>query len=387
VSEPVRVLHVVTRMNVGGPARHLITLLPLLRDRGFEPLLVHGAVDPEEGELLPDDERVIRLPTLRRPVHLPADLRALMEVSRIVDRLRPRVVHTHMAKAGALGRLAAHRARVPAVVHTFHGHVLESYFSRPMNAVLVRAERHLADRTDALIGVSIAVRDDLLRLGIGEEKQWRVIDYGLDLEPLLAGDVEPADARESLGLLAGVPIVGIVGRLVPIKNHRLFFEAARAVLEEHPDTMFVVAGDGELRATLEADAGRTLGDRVRFTGWVRSLPKLYAALDLVVLTSLNEGTPFSLIEAAAAGRPVVATDVGGVADAVADGETGFLVPSGDPRALAAAISRLLGDRSLSRRMGEAGRRRAAMAFSPAVMADRVAELYLEILAAKGHAAH
>lgn len=385
MAESVRIVHVVTRMNVGGAARHLITLLPLLRERGFEPVLVHGMADPQEGELLPDDERVIRLPTLRRPVDPFADLRALRELRRIVDRLRPHVVHTHMAKAGALGRVAAHRARVPAIVHTFHGHVLEGYFSKRMNSILLRAERYLADRSDALIAVSSTVRDDLLRLGIGDQARWRVIAYGVDLEPLLVSEIDSAEARRSLGVPAGVPVVGIVGRLVPIKNHALFFEAARAVLERHADAVFVVAGDGELRASLESDAASALGDRVRFTGWVRSLPELYAALDVVVLTSLNEGTPFSLVEAAAAGVPAVATNVGGVSDVVADGETGFLVPSGGARALAAAISRLLGDRSLSRRMGEAARRWAATAFSPEVMADRVAEVYLEILAAKERA--
>jgi glycosyltransferase involved in cell wall biosynthesis len=209
-----------------------------------------------------------------------------------------------------------------------------------------------------------------------------VIGLGLDLDPLLTGEADPADARRSLGFPPDVTIVGIVGRLVPIKNHALFFEAARAVLDEHPDTLFVVAGDGELRARLEADAASELGGHVRFTGWVLSLPRLYAALDVVVLTSLNEGTPFSLIEAAAAGRPVVATDVGGVADAVVDGKTGIIVPSNDPQALARAISRLLADPALTAKMGEAGRQRATTAFSAPVMADRIAGVYHEILAAK-----
>jgi glycosyltransferase involved in cell wall biosynthesis len=146
--------------------------------------------------------------------------------------------------------------------------------------------------------------------------------------------------------------------------------------------VFVVAGDGELRATLEGEAQRTLGDRIRFTGWVFSLPQLYAALDIVVLTSLNEGIPFSLIEAAASGTPVVATDVGGVTEAVVHGETGFVTPRDDAPALAREISRIVGDRALARRMGEAGRRHAETAFSPVTMADKIAGLYREILAAK-----
>jgi glycosyltransferase involved in cell wall biosynthesis len=384
VPEPVRVLYVVTRMNVGGPARHLLTLLPLMRDRGFEPLLVYGSAGPREGELLPnDDEHAIRFPTLRRRIDPVADLRAIRQLTRLMREHPPQVVHTHMAKAGALGRTAARRAGIAATVHTFHGHVLEGYFGRPVNAAIVRAERHLAGRTDALVAVSSAVRDDLLRIGIGAAEQWRVIGYGLDLEPLLEIEVDPVDARRSLGIPVDVPVVGIVGRLVLIKNHRLFFEAARAVLERHPETVFVVAGDGELRAMLEGEAGRALGDRVRFTGWVLSLPRLYAALDVVVLTSLNEGTPFSLIEAAASGTPVVATDVGGVTEAVVHGETGLVTPRDDASALAREISRIVDDRALARRMGEAGRRHAETAFSPGTMADKIAGLYQEILAAKG----
>lgn len=354
-----------------------------MRDRGFEPLLVYGSTGSREGELLPrDDEHAIRLPALRRRIDPTADLRAVRQLTQLMREHRPEVVHTHMAKAGALGRTAARRAGIPAVVHTFHGHVLEGYFSRPLNAALVRAERYLARHTDALIAVSPANRDDLVRIGIGAAEQWRVIGYGVDLAPLLGSEFDPLEARRSLGIPLDVPVVGIVGRLVPIKNHRLFFEAARAVLAEHPETVFVVAGDGELRATLEGEAQRALGDRVRFTGWVLSLPRLYAALDVVVLTSLNEGTPFSLIEAAASGTPVVAIGVGGVAEAVVHGETGLVTPPGDVAALAREISRLIGDRALARRMGEAGRHHAEIAFSPVTMADKIAGLYREILAAK-----
>lgn len=384
--EPVRVLHVVTRMNVGGASRHLLSLLPLLPDRGFEPLLVHGTVEPEEGELPLEDLRAARLPSLRRPFNPATDVRAYAELSRLVRRYRPRVVHTHMAKAGTLGRTAARRRRVPAIVHTFHGHVLEGYFSAAVSRLFVATERSVARRTDALVAVSGAVRDDLLRLGIGDAQRWRVIPYGFDLEPLLAGRLDRTIARRSLGLPPAGPAVGIVGRLVPIKNHALFMDAARRVLERRADVTFVVAGDGELRTTLEDEARRTLGDRARFTGWVASLPALYAALDVVVLTSLNEGTPVALIEAAAAGLPVVATDVGGVADVVVDGETGFLVPSGDSSALAARIGDVIEDPALARKIGEEGRRRVRSAFSPDVMADRIADLYLEILQAKGRAA-
>lgn len=377
--EAVRVLHVITRMNVGGPARHLLTLLPMLRDRGFEPMLVYGSAEAEEGELPPDGLPAIRVSALRRPLDPRADLRAAAELKRAVAGFRPDVVHTHLSKAGALARRAAARERVPVVVHTFHGHVLEGYFATPANKLFLGTERYLAKRTDALVAVSGAIRDELLRLGIGDAPRWRVIPLGFELPDAPA--VNRLEARASLGLPADGPAVGIVGRLVPIKNHVLFLEAARRVLERRPEVRFVVAGDGELRTALEAEGSRMLADRVRFTGWVPSLPALYEALDVVVLTSLGEGTPVALIEAAAAGLPVIATDVGGVADVVVDGETGFLVPSGDAGLLADRIADLLGDPDLARRMGDAGRRRIATVFSPDVMADRVAGLYEELLGA------
>jgi glycosyltransferase involved in cell wall biosynthesis len=386
VPEAVRVLHVITRMNVGGPARHLLTLLPMLRERGFEPLLVHGTAEPEEGELSPGDIPTIRVPALRRPIDPPADVRAAVELRRIVKRSRPALVHTHLSKAGALGRIAARREQVPALVHTFHGHVLEGYFATPSNKLFVGTERRLAGRTDALIAVSRAVRDELLRLGIGDAARWRVIPLGFDLEHPGDEVTDRNEARRLLDVPPTGPTIGIVGRLVPIKNHVLFLEAGRRLLDRWPDATFVIAGDGELRTALEGEATRLLGDRVRFTGWVRSLPELYAALDVVVLASLNEGTPVTLIEAAAAGLPVVATNVGGVADVVVDGESGYLVPSGDASALATRIGEVLEDPGIGRRMGEAGRLRVRTAFSPQVMADRIAELYRELLEAKGRPA-
>lgn len=379
MTDPVRVVHVVTRMNIGGPARHLITLLPLLRERGFEPLLVHGMADPDEGELLPDGERVSRLPALRRPIDPLADLRALRELRRIVTRLRPRVVHTHMAKAGALGRLAAHRARVPVVVHTFHGHVLDGYFPWPVARAFLAAERSLARRTTALVAVSNAVRDELLALGIGREEQWHVVPVSLELDGLLGTPPSRAKARRSLGLPSGGKAVGVVGRLVPIKDHETFFRAAARLLRERDDVTFVVAGDGEHRRALEARARELLGDRVRFLGWVHDLAGLYAALDVVVLTSRNEGTPVSLVEAGAAGRPVVASRVGGVPEVVADGKTGILVPPADPAATAAAVRRLLDDPALARAMGEAARASLPSRFSADRLVDDLAALYDRLL--------
>jgi glycosyltransferase involved in cell wall biosynthesis len=319
------------------------------------------------------------VPDLRRAIDPIRDVRAFRQISRLIRERRPTIVHTHMAKAGALGRLAARKGRVPAIVHTFHGHVLEGYFSGPVNRAVLGAERGLARITDALIAVSPAVRDELLALRVGRPSQWRVIPIGLDLAPLLTLEPDPMSARRLLGLPEEGPVIGIVGRLAPIKDYATFLSAAARVAREVPDATFAVVGDGELRDPLESRARALLGERCRFTGWVMDLPNLYAALDVVVLTSRNEGTPVALIEAGAAGKPVVATRVGGVPDVVLEGQTGLLAPSRDPEAIAGQVLRLLRDPSEAGGLGTAAREWVRGRFSIDRLADDLAALYRELL--------
>jgi glycosyltransferase involved in cell wall biosynthesis len=350
-----------------------------MHDRGFDCRLVTGSEAPSEGRIDPGAERVAVVRALRRDVAPADDVAAARAIGRWVRGWRPEIVHTHLAKAGALGRFAAARAGVPVTVHTFHGHVLDGYFSAPVARAFLAVERRLAARTTALVAVSTAIRDELLDLGIGRPSQWRVVPVGLELGPLLASSRDPAEARRALGLPDAGPAVGIVGRLVPVKDHPTFLRAAARLAHERPDVVIVVAGDGESRGALEASGRDLLGDRVRFLGWVDDLPTLYAALDVVVLTSTNEGTPVSLVEAGAAGRPVVATRVGGVAEVVEDGRTGALVPPGDPVATAAAVERLLGDPASARAMGLAARGSVASRFDAARLDDDLVELYGELL--------
>src|SRR5204862_1426379 len=219
------------------------------------------------------------------------------------------------------------------------------------------------------LAVSAQVRDDLLELGVGRPAQWHVVPVGIDLESLVERRVPRDEARAALGLPQDGPIVGCVGRLVPIKDHEMLFQAAARLLRERPDVTFVLAGDGELREGLKARARELLGDRCVFLGWVQDLPTLYAAFDVVALTSKLEGTPVSLIEAAAAGKPVVATRVGGVREVVRDGETGLLVSSADPVAVAMSLHTLLDDPEGARRMGEEGTRWVTGRFSSRRLAD------------------
>jgi glycosyltransferase involved in cell wall biosynthesis len=380
---PPRVLRVMTRLNVGGPARQALFLTDELARRGYDTHLAYGRSAACEGSFAPAAGLpATYLSSLARELHPAEDLRAGLGLARLMRALRPDVVHTHLAKAGALGRVAALRAGVPVVVHTFHGHVLQEYFSRVSNAAFVRAERALARHTDALVAVAPWVRDELLAMGIGRPEQWHVVPVGADIAPLLAARPDPAEARARLGLPTTGPIVGCVGRLVPVKDHETFLQAARIVLCHRPDATFVLAGDGELRDRLQARARELLGDRAVFLGWVHDLSALYGAMDVVALTSRLEGTPVALIEAAASGTPVVATNVGGVREIVRDRTSGLLVPPHDPAAVAANLVALLEDPEGARRMGEEGATWVRGRFSDERLARDLDALYSELLRGK-----
>ncbi|MFN2526114.1 MAG: glycosyltransferase, partial [Actinomycetota bacterium] len=301
------VLRLITRLNIGGPARQALLLTRNLGPE-YETVLAAGTAPPAEGELTDPDIPITRVPLVRAP-HPVNDLRAFRAVRGLIRTFKPEIVHSHMAKAGTIGRLASGRADGrPRTVHTFHGHVLQGYFSSPVQRALVAVERRLARRTDALIAVSPEVRDGLLDLGIGAPERFHVIPLGLDLAPFGGIEGRSMRLRGRIGLDAETPLVGVLGRLAPIKDHAMLLEALTHVDGVH----LAVMGDGELRPSLEARARELgLGRRVHFTGWWTDVAAAIADVDAVVLSSRNEGTPVSLIEALAGGRPVVATDVGG----------------------------------------------------------------------------
>lgn len=347
------VLRVITRLNIGGPARQALLLTRALMPT-YRTILVAGTSPPAEGELLDRDTNVTRVP-LVRPISPRQDLQAVYGIRRLIGEHHPLIVHTHMAKAGTIARVAARTVRrQPRTVHTFHGHVLDGYFSPRVERAFILAERALAKTTDVLVAISPEVRDSLLELGIGREEQYRLIPLGFDLTEHLAIRGHSGVLRERFGLEDDTPLIGLVGRLAPIKDPGL---ALRAIARL-PDLHLAVVGDGELRAaTEEAASGLGIADRVHFAGWVLDVPGVMADLDVVLLTSRNEGTPVALIEAAAAGVPAVATEVGGVPSVVLDGVTGILVPPGDDEGLADALQRLAEDALLRRTYGENARGR------------------------------
>jgi glycosyltransferase involved in cell wall biosynthesis len=374
------VLLLITRLNIGGPAGQALSLAKRL-EPGFHTVLAAGAPSDREGELA-DAQVPVRHVPLVRPISPVTDLRALRAVRRLVKEARPQLVHTHMAKAGTIGRLAvlsSPRRSRPRLVHTFHGHVLEGYFGGPQQRAFIELERRLARRTDAFVAVSPEIRDELVLLGIGKPDQYHIIPLGLDLGPFLAvgtKSVARGLLRSSLGLGEDVPLAGVVGRLVPIKDHATLFEAMAAT----PGVHLAVLGDGELRQSLES-LSRQLGiaDRTHFTGWWEDVPSALADLDVVVLSSRNEGTPVAVIEALAAGRPVLATDVGGMRHVVEDSATGWLCPPSDPSALSALLQRALAHRELALSLAEEGRRRVTKRFGLGRMVSDHMALYEELL--------
>ena len=381
---PIRVARVIGRLNIGGPAQHVIHLTAGLPRARFESVLLSGREAPSEGSMRALAARwavrPIAVPGLGRRVSPVDDMRSLVFLTRFFRSFRPHIVHTHTAKAGALGRLAARLTGVPVVVHTYHGHVFHGYFSPPVTSLFLAVDRMLARSTSRLLAVSESVKRELDGYRIGGPGQVTVQRLGLDLTAFLGCQVHGGELRRELGMDSRHPLVGIVARLVPIKRHEDFIAASALLAARIPEARFLVIGDGERRTELEVLVRQKgLGERVRFLGWRHDLDRIYADLDVVVLTSANEGSPVSLIEAMAAGRPVVATEVGGVPDLVEHGVNGMLGRAGDPSATAEAIAALLADPERRRVMGEAGRKRVRDAYTIDQLVSDMDRLYTELL--------
>ena len=351
-----------------------------LRSLGWETLLVHGRVEPDEAEMDIGDASIPhrRIESLARPIRPGEDARALLELVSIVRSYRPDLVHTHLSKAGLLGRTAAMLAARRAVrVHTFHGTVFADYFGRRASAGIRMIERTLGHRTDAVLALSERQRQELLAERICPPGRIRVVPLGVDLGRF--GDEDRSVARRRLGLDPGDPIVLSIGRLVPIKRLDRLVRSFAAALELVPAARLVVVGDGTERPSLEALADELgIGPQVRFAGWSTDTPSWYAAADIVALSSDREGTPLAVIEAAASSRAVVATDVGGVADIIEHGVSGFVVAREDQVELTNRMVQLLKDPVLRMRLGVEARIRSE-AWSATRLVDDLDATYRELL--------
>ena len=418
--QKMKVLRIIARLNVGGPAVHTILLSRHMASLGYETLLMAGRVGPEEGDMIYLAETLgvepLIIPQLGRRVRPIDDVVGFFRILRILFEFRPDFVHTHTAKAGTLGRLAAFiynttisikcslqkpGRRIPQckVIHTFHGNVLRGYFSPFTTRIFQLIEKGLARITHAIVVVSSQQKEELCnKFSIGRPAQYRVIPLGFDLTPFSQCTKGMGAFRARFGITENdVRLIGIVGRLSPIKNHRLFLEAAHILVKNHGDTKtrFLIIGDGELRRDCEElSAQLGLSERIVFTGWIKNMVPIYEDLDILALSSDNEGTPVTVIEAMAAGVPVVATDAGSVRELVGRWETGdvalkqdgfeicergVLVKRGDVESFARGLHHLLHHPEVCRKMGQRGKDYALKHYSKEQLIVNMHRLYQELL--------
>jgi glycosyltransferase involved in cell wall biosynthesis len=384
----IRVVRIIDRLNIGGPARHVVWLTAGLNREEFESTLVTGTVPDGEGDMsyfaADSNLQPIVVEEMSRELS-PRDVIVVFKLLRLLFKLKPDIVHTHKAKAGATGRVAAlvYRSltgRHCAIVHTYHGHIFHSYYGRFKTRVFIVIERSLAVITDRIIAVSEQQRREICQdFRIGSPSQYRVIPLGMDLEASRRSERQANDDELA---------IGIVGRLSEVKNHAMLLEAI-ALLNGHVKAKFLIIGDGHLKKQLEARAENlSIAQKVIFTGFRKDALSLYSDLDLVVLTSLNEGTPLTLIEAMANGRAVAATEVGGVVDLMGDRrgfkdgftiwDHGVTVPSRDVAALARAIEFMASHPEERHEMGQRAANFVAKRYSKERLVGDIENLYREL---------
>jgi glycosyltransferase involved in cell wall biosynthesis len=405
----VKVVRIIDRLNIGGPAKHVVWLTAGLDPDVFETTLITGTVPPGEGDMSYFARNHKVEPVVIEEMSRELSLRDLLVICKLVFlflRIKPQVIHTHKAKAGATGRVAAMlykwltpsalwlRPRPCFVVHTYHGHVFHSYYGRLKTRFFVAIERLLATFcTDRIVVVSEQQRREIQQsFRIGRPEQFRVVPLGIDFGEITEGQQK---LRKDYSIGNEKVVIGIIGRLCEVKNHLMYLEAAKQLVGRNGSQrqpLFVIVGDGHLRADVENRA-RELGvaDQVIFTGFRDDAMSLYAGLDIVALTSLNEGTPLTLIEAMCCGRPVASTEVGGVIDVMGapkasmDGftvwEHGVSVPSRDSGALSRALRYLIDNPEQRREMGERGRAFVTTELSKDRLVSDVESLYHELIKA------
>jgi glycosyltransferase involved in cell wall biosynthesis len=393
VERKIRVLRIINRFNIGGPTYNA-TFLTAFLGEDYETMLVGGLPDVGEQDSLyiPRQygvephliKEMVRLPNLR------SDREAYRKLKEIIREFKPDIVHTHASKAGALGRRAARACKVPVVVHTFHGHVFHSYFGKLKTMLFKAIERNLARKSDAIIAISEIQKHELSEIHrICPAKKVHVVPLGFDLEPFhTRRTTERARIRESYRIAEDEIALAIIGRLAPVKNHALFFDAMEQVLNGAKERLRIfVVGDGTLKDEVAARAAKLnahFGPVIELTSWITDIASFNAGMDIICLSSLNEGTPVSLIEAQAGGVPVVTTDVGGVSDVVAEGKTGFIVPSGDVDAFAERILRLVNDEKKRLEMSQNGWNFVKEKFQYEILVRNVDNLYRKLLVNKGY---
>jgi glycosyltransferase involved in cell wall biosynthesis len=361
-TKKIKVLRIINRFNIGGPTYNATFLTRYLSD-DFETLLIGGL--PEKGEsdslhiLEEYGVKAILLPEMKRKPNFFSDRKALKRIKEIISEFEPDIVHTHASKAGALGRKAALDMKVPVVIHTFHGHVFHSYFGKFKTELFKFIERKLADKSTGIIAISDLQKQELVNTHkVAKESKVNVIPLGFDLGKFNINLVEKRKIiREKYNLEDDQIAIGIIGRLAPIKNHNLFLDIVDLVKQQtNKKLVFFIVGDGELKDEISEKASklRQQGADIRMTSWIKDITVFNAGLDIICLTSNNEGTPVSIIEAQASQVPVISTNVGGVGNVMLDNETGFVVPKNNARIFADKLLVLIENEALRKDMGEKG---------------------------------
>jgi glycosyltransferase involved in cell wall biosynthesis len=396
--EKVKVIHIITRLDKGGSAENtLLTTMGLDKNK-YEVVLIKGLsleseMSAEERTSLDEGlkqaelkgVKLITVPSLIRRINPMLDLQALFRLYRIFLQKKPAIIHTHTSKAGILGRWASFFARVPIVVHTPHGHIFYGYHGKIKTKLFILIEKLTAMITDMIITLTKREKDDHIQFDISKSHKFAVIHSGVNLEDFSKNFVNSDELKRDLGIPITDSIVGTVGRLVEIKGHRYLLDAARLVLNKLPNVTFLLIGDGHLMTELINHASALgIKNKVIFGGWRGDVAQLINAFDIFVLPSLNEGMGRVLVEAMAMGKPIVASDIGGIPDLVKDGTNGILFPPRDVHAMAEAIMKLLLDRELARKMGKEGER-TSLNYDTGVMVKNIERLYEDVLRGKGQA--
>ena len=391
-----RILRIHNRLIVGGPTLNVLYLTKYLSPE-FETLLIVGEKEGHEksADFLADQMGVktILIPDMGRSIHPFKDYKAYKQVKKIISDFKPDIVHTHAAKPGAVGRLAASSSNVPVIVHTYHGHVFHSYFNKLKTRFIINTERYLAKKSDALIAISSQQKKELSKeFRIADENKFRIIPLGFELNKFHENQQQKRRKfREEFKLNEGEIAIGIIGRLVPIKNHFLFLDAIDYVTRNSSRKIkaFII-GDGETREDLKSRAKElnmslsTIDDirenaSLIFTSWRSDIDVINAGLDIITLTSLNEGTPVSLIEAQAANKPIVSTRVGGIGDIVIENETALLSDVNDADAFKRNLLRVVESDGLQSGLGKKGMDHVKAKFSVERLASDMGNLYRELL--------
>ena len=361
-AKKIKVLRIINRFNIGGPTYNA-TFLTRYLSEDFETLLIGGL--PEKGEsdsmhiLEEYGVEAVLLPEMKRKPNFFSDRKALKRIKEIIKEFKPDIVHTHASKAGALGRKAALDMKVPVVVHTFHGHVFHSYFGKVKTELYKFIERKLATKSTGIIAISDLQKNELVNIHrVAKESKVNVIPLGFDLQKFNANLLEKRKiVRERYNLENDQIAIAIIGRLAPIKNHHLFLEIVDIVQKESDKKLvFFIVGDGELRDEIAQKVGNLTkkGVDILMTSWIKDITQFNAGMDVICLTSNNEGTPVSIIEAQASQLPVISTNVGGVGNVMMDNDTGFIVPKNNARIFADKLLVLIENEALRNKMGQNG---------------------------------